>query len=363
MAAPSELIGQLLGHYRVSNLIGAGGMGAVYRASDERLNRDVALKVLQPNVSLDDGRRKRFRKEALLLSSLNHPNIASIFDFDTQHGVDFIVMELIAGNRLTDKIAEGPLPESETSYLGLQILSALREAHNHGIVHQDLKPGNIIVGPDQRLKVLDFGLAKVFESTDSTATESLTRLEERGGTLPYMAPELLRGHSADPRVDIWSFGVVMYEMASGSRPFKGRTAYEISSAILGCDPPKLPASMSSGFNALVSRCLVKEPGGRFQTAGEASAALKSYNTEPHPRRVFGSRVSTVAFTLFAIIAIGFGLWKIHLRGNKPEMPLPLTRQLAILPLSESSVSPEMTAFGAGLDDTLTARLAELRHLT
>ncbi|MGB8801416.1 MAG: protein kinase [Candidatus Acidiferrales bacterium] len=357
MAAPSELTGLLLGHYRVRDLIGAGGMGVVYRAFDERLNRDVALKILQPNASTDDGRRKRFRKEALLLSSVNHPNIASIFDFDTHDGVDFIVMELIAGVRLSDRIAAGPLPESEASYLGRQILSALHEAHSHGIVHQDLKPGNIIVGSDQHLKVLDFGLAKVFESAESAATESLPQFDERGGTLPYMAPELLRGHAADPRSDIWSFGVVLYEMVSGNRPFRGHTTFEISSAILGSDPPKLPGTVSSGFNALVSRCLIKEPGGRFQTAGEAAAALESCNAEPQGRRIFGARSVAMALALLAIIAFGFGYWKMKERDGKPS--LPNSKQLAILPLSDSTESPEVAAFGVGLDDTLTTRLTEL----
>ena len=357
MAAPSELTGLLLGHYRVRDLIGVGGMGVVYRAFDERLNRDVAVKVLQPNASLDDGRRKRFRKEALLLSSVNHPNIASIFDFDTHDGVDFIVMELIPGVRLSERIIAGPLSESEASYLAQQILSALREAHSHGIVHQDLKPGNVIVGSDQRLKVLDFGLAKVFESADSAATESLPQFDERGGTLPYMAPELLRGHAADPRADIWSFGVVLYEMVSGNRPFRGHTTFEISSAILGSDPPKLPGTVSSGFNALVSRCLIKEPGGRFQTAGEAAAALESCNAEHQGRRIFGYRTMVMALGLLAIIAFGFGYWKMKERGEKPF--LPHTKQLAILPLSDSTESPEVAAFGAGLDDTLTTRLTEL----
>src|ERR1700723_3049692 len=206
MAAPSELTGLLLGHYRVGDRIGAGGMGVVYRAFDERLNRAVALKILHPDAPPGDGRRKRFRKEALLLSSVNHPNIASIFDFDTYDGVDFIVMELVSGVRLSDRIAAGPLPESEASHLGQQILSALSEAHSHGIVHQDLKPGNIMVGSNQHLKVLDFGLAKVFESAESAATESSPQFDECGGTFPYMAPELLRGHPADPRADVWAFG-------------------------------------------------------------------------------------------------------------------------------------------------------------
>lgn len=356
MAASSDLTGLLLGHYRVRGLIGAGGMGVVYRAFDERLNREVALKVLQPNTSVEDSRRKRFRKEALLLSSVNHSNIASIYDFDSHDGVDFIVMELIAGVKLSDRIAEGPLPESEVSFLGQQILSALREAHSHGIVHQDLKPGNIIVGPDQHLKVLDFGLARVFESSDSVATESLSELDGRGGTLPYIAPELLRGHTADPRSDIWSFGVVLYEMASGRRPFQGRTSFEISSAILSSDPPKLPPIVSSGFEAMVSRCLAKEPGGRFQTAGEAAAALRTCNIESTHRRSISAWTIAAAITVFAIVAVGLGYWRL---GEKQEVALPHTKQLAILPLNDSSGSPEMAAFGAGLEDTLTTRLTEL----
>jgi eukaryotic-like serine/threonine-protein kinase len=191
MAAPCQYTGHTFGHYRIIAPIGAGGMGVVYRAHDERLNRDVALKVLPPNTLSDDHTRKRLRKEALILSQLNHPNIASIYDFDTHDGIDFIVMELIDGITLAQKIVEGPVCESESSYLTLQILDALEEAHGRGIVHRDLKPSNIILGHNQRLKILDFGLATIVTAIGVTTTESLAQPEQVAGTLPYMAPELL----------------------------------------------------------------------------------------------------------------------------------------------------------------------------
>ncbi len=184
------LIGQTLGRYRIVEKIGAGGMGEVYRARDEHLARDVAVKVLPPGTLGDESARRRFHKEALTLSQLNHPNIATIHDFDTQQAVDFLVMEYIPGITLSEKIAGRPLPEKEVLRLGVQLAEGLAAAHEHGVVHRDLKPGNLQVTSDGRLKILDFGLAKLrFPVTASATTESLSETHAMAGTLPYMAPE------------------------------------------------------------------------------------------------------------------------------------------------------------------------------
>jgi serine/threonine protein kinase/tetratricopeptide (TPR) repeat protein len=359
MAAPCQYTGHTFSHYRIIESIGTGGMGVVYRAHDERLNRDVALKVLPPNALADEQTRKRLRKEALILSRLNHPNIASIYDFDTQDGVDFLVMELIEGETLAQRVAIGSMAESESKYLTLQILDALQEAHSRGIVHRDLKPSNIIVGHNQHLKVLDFGLATIIKTGDSSSTESLAQPDQGAGTLPYMAPELLQGRPPDERSDIWSVGVIVYEMASSIQPFKGETAYELSSAILRSDPLPLPPNLSTGFKAVVSRCLIKDPRGRYQTAGEVRAALSSLESQPAGARIW-SRLLIGALLVCVLTAFSYFVLarKRHLNWTPPES-LPTSKQLAILPLHSSTDPPDVMAFRDGMNETLTTRLTRL----
>src|SRR6266436_7238600 len=207
------MIGQRVTRYLILEKIGAGGMGVVYRARDERLERDVALKVLPPGIFRDEAARKRFRKEALALYKLNHPNIATIHDFDTQQGIDFLVMEYVPGVTLNERIANHALTEKEITQLGLQLVEGLAAAHDQHVFHRDLKPNNLRLTPDGRLKILDFGLAKLAESPPPDA-----ETESRGlagvGTLAYMSPEQLRGERVDARSDIWGAGTVLYEMAT-----------------------------------------------------------------------------------------------------------------------------------------------------
>ena len=233
--APGQdlLVGIELGHYRVVEKIGAGGMGEVYRAHDEHLARDVAIKVLPPGTLIDESARKYFRKEALILSQLNHPNIATIYDFDTQQGVDFLAMEYIPGITLSEKVAAGPLPEKEVLRLGVQLAEGLSAAHDHAVIHRDLKPGNLLVTSDGRLKILDFGLARLrLPVTDNAATESLSETRAMAGTVPYMAPEQLLGGEIDARTDIHAAGSVLYEMATGQRPFAEVELPQLIGAIL-----------------------------------------------------------------------------------------------------------------------------------
>jgi serine/threonine-protein kinase len=192
--AQDMLVGQELGHYRITEKIGSGGMGEVFRAHDQHLDRDVAIKVLPPGTLSDESARKRLRKEAQALSKLNHPNVATIYDFDTQRGVDFLVMEYIPGVTLSEKVGARPLPEKEVIVLGTQLADGLSAAHEHGVTHRDLKPSNLRVTGDGRLKVLDFGLAKLrFPVAASATTETLSGTQTMAGTLPYMAPEQLLG--------------------------------------------------------------------------------------------------------------------------------------------------------------------------
>ena len=253
-------------------------MGVVYRAHDERLERDVALKVLPPGVLVDDSARKRFRKEALALSRLNHPNIATVFDFVTQEGTDFLVTELVEGVTLDNKLAAGPLPEKEVILTGVQMAEGLVAAHREGVIHRDLKPGNLRLTPEGRLKVLDFGLAKRVDPADqSTVTQSFSEQRGPAGTLAYMAPEQLRGEKVDARADLWAAGVVLYELATGRRPFEGQTATALADEILHAAAPspqilqpKLPARLTD----VILKCLEKDPENRYQSAKELMVDLR-----------------------------------------------------------------------------------------
>src|SRR5258708_25577502 len=270
----------MLGHCRVVAKIGEGGMGVVYRAYDEVLHRDVAVKVVRKDARLDRSASQRLLHEARASSSLAHPNICTIQEVGETNGEFYIVMELVQGKSLLAMIADaGVAPESVLRY-GVQIASGLARAHDHGIVHRDLKTANIVVTPDGLVKVLDFGLAKqvgsgIFEGP----TRSFATIHDDAsgvtGTLPYMAPEILCGDAADNRSDLWALGVVLYEAASGRLPFEGRTGFEISSAIMREIPTPLGRPVPPGLWSIIQRCLAKEPVQRYQRAGEVQAAMEA----------------------------------------------------------------------------------------
>ena len=265
--------------YRILRKIGSGGMGEVYLARDEQLDREVAIKVLPPGTLADETARKRFRKEALALSRLNHPNIAIIHDFGRQNDVDFLVMEYIPGITLSDKIAAGALTEREIARLGTQLAQGLVAAHEQGVIHRDLKPGNVRVTPDGRLKVLDFGLAKALSpgNSNSTATESSMHSHGAVGTLPYMAPEQLQERDVDARADIYAAGMVLYEMATGRRPFENKSAASLIGDILHSPPPppgRLRLTLSPRLEEIILKCLEKEPENRYQSANDLQIDLR-----------------------------------------------------------------------------------------
>ncbi len=269
----------MLGHCRVVAKIGEGGMGSVYRAYDEVLHRDVAVKVVLKGSQMDSSASRNLLQEARASSALGHPNICTIYEVGETEGELYIAMELLSGQTLREMCGElGVPPESVLRY-GAQIASALARAHDRGIIHRDLKTANIVITSDGLAKVLDFGLAKqlgggLFEGP----TRSLASLEDVSGvsgTLPYMAPETLRGEPADHRSDLWALGVVLYEAASGHLPFQGRTGFEISSAIMREIPAVLGPPAPPGLWAIIQRCLAKEPAQRYQRAGEVQAALEA----------------------------------------------------------------------------------------
>jgi len=255
----------------VLGLIGAGGMGEVYRARDSRLGREVAIKVLPAAVSADAGRRARFEREAQLLASLNHANIAAIYGVEECDGALALVMEFVPGPTLAERIALAPVPLDEALALTRQIADALEYAHEKGIIHRDLKPANVKVTPEGQVKVLDFGLAKAMSdersSADPANSPTLTLgATEAGvilGTAAYMPPEQARGKAVDRRADIWAFGVVLYEMLTGTRGYTGDTAAETLAAVLKeeVDWSRLPAETPRAVHRLLRRCLEKDPTG------------------------------------------------------------------------------------------------------
>ena len=268
------MIGRTFGHYRIVEKIGAGAMGEVYRAHDERLDRDVALKVLPAGMLDDEASRRRCRREALALSRLNHPNIETVFDFDAQDGIDFLVMEYVAGRTLSHVLAERTMTEKEVMKIGLQLAMALEEAHEKGVVHRDLKPANMVVTPKGQVKVLDFGLADLLEMGEAGQASTKTG-SAPAGTLRYMAPEVLQGRRADRRSDIWSLGVVLYEMACGKPPFQGSSTYELTTAIVRNEPQPLPPHISPALRTVIVNCLAKVPEQRYQRPGEVRASLEA----------------------------------------------------------------------------------------
>ena len=277
--------GTRLGSYVVAERIGAGGMGEVYRARDTQLGRDVALKVLPPAFAKDAERLSRFKREARLLASLNHTNIAAIHGLEASNGVDFLVLELVPGLTLAETLKAGPLSVEDAMKVAVQITEALDAAHEKGVVHRDLKPANIKITPDDQVKVLDFGLAKATAPDESsgpstsdspTLTAAATREGIILGTAPYMSPEQVRGKAVDKRSDIFSFGVVLYEMLTGRRAFPGDDVSEIMAAVMRDDPDwsVLPASTPPGIRKLLRSCLVKDRKERRRDIGDVRSDLR-----------------------------------------------------------------------------------------
>jgi serine/threonine protein kinase/Flp pilus assembly protein TadD len=333
------VIGTTLGHYRIEAKLGEGGMGVVYRAHDERLERDVALKVLPAGALSDATARARLLQEARLASKLNHPHICTIYDVaeeDASAGAPqailFIAMELVEGHPLSERLAAGGLPPDEVLRYGLQVADAVAHAHERGVVHRDLKCANVVITPEGRAKVLDFGLARRLTEGDlegvTRSLVSLTAPNAVVGTLGYMAPEQLRGQPADARSDVWALGVMLHEMAAGERPFRGRTSFELSSAILKEAPQPLPGRVPPALQAVIAKCLSREPGARYRNAGELRAALEAAHAAP---------------------------------GAVP-IEAPAKRSVAVLPFANLSADPENEFFADGITEDVIAQLSKLRAI-
>ncbi len=371
--------GTRLGPYEIVATLGAGGMGEVYRAHDTRLERDVALKVLPAGALGDKTARERLAREARLASRLNHPHICTIHDVgesDPSTGsgqaVTYIAMELVEGQTLSARLAEEPLSTEQVLKYGEQLAGALAHAHARGVVHRDFKSANVVVTPEGQVKVLDFGLAK--RLTDQQLADATTVMEHSltapgmvAGTLAYMAPEQLRGQAADERSDIWALGVVLYEMASGQRPFQGQTGFELTSAVLKEVPPPLPSSVPAPLAGVIEHCLVKEPGERYQRSSEVQAALETVLTggvlprwRPAVRVRSGVRWLAAA-GLVALVAIAALLDLGGVRSflwSRVGTPVHAVT-LAVLPFENRTGDPDQEYFSDGMTDEMIAQLGRL----
>jgi tetratricopeptide (TPR) repeat protein/predicted Ser/Thr protein kinase len=371
------MIGQTLGHYRILEKVAAGGMGVVYRARDEQLDRDVAVKLLPSGTLSDDTARRHFRKEAMALAKLNHPNIETVYEFGTQDGIDFLVMEYVPGKTLADRLAGGTLPEKDVIALGIQIASALEEAHDRGIVHRDLKPANIAITAKGYAKILDFGLAKLLNPVGEGTTELLTDSQAAAGTLPYMPPEQLKGEPVDARADIYTIGAVLYEMSTGRRAFPEGLASRLIDSILH-QPPVPPRALnpriSPELDTIIFKCLDKEPDRRYQSAKELLVDLRRLQqrssgdtTLRAPPNALGSArkwvmygVAGLLVVAAALVAMNVGSWRDRLLGHPRVAWAFANRGWLLIADPENLTGQEF--FDKALREGLTIALQQSRYL-
>jgi serine/threonine protein kinase len=323
------MTGQVIGHYRILEKIGAGAMGEVFRARDERLGRDVALKLIRPASSDNQDHLRRFELEARAAAALNHPNIVAVYDVGFNEGSPYIVCELLEGATLRKRLAEGALPVRVALDYALQIVQGLIAAHDRRIVHRDLKPENLFITTDGRVKILDFGVAKLQTSPEESgrSVEELTTITKAGvviGTVAYMAPEQLRGKAVDHRSDIFSVGAILYEMLTGRRAFRGETEVDTITAVLREDPPQIDPEESAvpeSFQQIVFHCLEKEPENRFQSARDLAFALDTLATasgnQKRGARSTGSRQKFLLWAMAGMLLVAAVMLSWNWRSQAP----------------------------------------------
>ncbi len=360
-----SMIGKSLIHYEITAEIGKGGMGEVYQAKDTKLGRDVAIKVLPKEFAMDHDRVARFQREAKLLASLNHPNIAAIYGLEESEGIQFLVMELIEGDTLRDRIKSGPIPVEEALKLALQMAEALEAAHEKGVIHRDLKPANIKVTPEGKVKILDFGLAKAYAGDQEnlnpldspTLSAAATQQGVILGTAAYMSPEQARGKPVDRRADIWAFGVVLYEMLTGKTAFSGGDQADTLAAVIRSEPEwkSLPANLHWRLREVLERCLEKNAKDRYSGISDARVDIQKALADPSgvfvqpvstvkPRKKLRVGISWLAATLvLGLVIAGVAVWYL----KTPEPPeinrfyyeLPEGQQFSDLMYTSLAVSP------------------------
>jgi serine/threonine-protein kinase len=356
--------GVRLGPYEIVAAIGAGGMGEVYRARDTRLNRDVAIKVLPEHLAGDPQALGRFESEAKAVAALCHPNILVLHDIGSANSTNYAVTELLEGETLRERLSRGPVPWRKAAEYGAAIAQGLAAAHSRGIVHQDIKPANIFLTSDGRVKILDFGLAQVRSApSESDDTVPLTEASRTVlGTIGYMSPEQVRGEPAQPASDIFALGCVLYEMVTGRRAFSGKSATEIMAAVLKEDPPAVGDSgkaSSPELNRVIERCLAKSPAQRFHSAEDLAFALASLSTSSgQPGRVPGPRHRPVILgvsALLLLILAGAGYYYSQTRSKGID-------SIAVLPFVNAGGNQEADWLSDGLTDSLIDSLSGLPNL-
>ena len=341
------MIGNKISRYRLIREIGKGGMGVVYQARDEHLERDVALKVLRHGPTDARPGRPEFRREARVLSLINHPSICTVYDFDSVDGTEFLVMELVDGPSLETRLREGPLEEREAVVIGIQIAEALVAAHEAGVVHRDLKGGNVILGPKGRIKLLDFGLALLCPAAAAASmeTRSVAGAERVVGTIPYMSPEQVLGKTVDERSDLYSLGVLLFEMTTGKRPFSADTSTALMNEIIhrpAASPGTLGIRLSPRLDALILKLLEKDPAQRPASASEVVSVLRAIAHGPDQT---GATVVPAAADTASGVYAG-----------------PAIQSIAVLPLENLSRDPEQEYFADGMTEALITNLAQIRSL-
>jgi eukaryotic-like serine/threonine-protein kinase len=373
--------GDRLGLYEVLAPIGAGGMGEVYRARDPRLGREVAIKVLPASFSQDADRLRRFEQEARVLASLNHPHVATIHGLEESGSVRALVMELVEGETLTERIARGPIPLEEALPIAREITEALEYAHEKGIVHRDLKPANVMLTAEGRVKLLDFGLAKALESDPGAGADLSHSPTYAGpatqegvvlGTAAYLAPEQAKGKPVDRRADIWAFGCVLYEMLSGQRAFGGATGTETLAALMRDEPQwaALPRSTPTVIRRLLERCLTKDPTRRLQAIGEARIELAEVASKSTPASVVTTRRpprrGIVLLAIGLVLLAGIGIWYLSSRSKGGGSPhsggaaaANLERSIAVLPFRNLSGDAANDYFSDGVSEEILNALTRL----
>src|SRR5215470_1989000 len=400
------MIGTTLTHYRITAKLGEGGMGEVYLATDTKLGRDVAIKVLPASISRDSQSLARFEREAKALAALNHPQIAGIYGFDADQGTHFLVLELVDGEVLSERLRRGPLPLKEALALARQIAEAIQEAHEKGIIHRDLKPGNVKITPNGRVKVLDFGLAKMEQSVRSEARSTIAQAAAPDaptmpadrtqpgavmGTPAYMSPEQARGQEVDKRSDIWAFGCCLFECLSRRKPFEGKTTSDLMAAVLKSEPnwDLLPKETPPAVLTLLRRCLEKEPTRRLSSIGDIALTLDEtardaaapFSASSSPERPLASWLRPVlAGGVVLSIVAGILFW-VAGSGKRNGAPGPGTtrpaastlstnatgeaetlKSIAVLPFVNMSVDKADEYFSDGISEELLNVLAKVPGL-
>ena len=342
------MIGKTLSHYKILEKIGQGGMGVVYRAEDTNLGREVAIKVLPEQFTKDPQRLARFEREAKLLASLNHPNIAAIYGLEEAEGIRFLSLELVPGETLAERVAKGPVPVKESLEVCRQIAEGVEAAHEKGVIHRDLKPANVKITPEGKVKILDFGLAKALEeevpladiSQSPTLTEEMTRAGVILGTAAYMSPEQAEGKPVDKRADVWAFGCVLYELLTAKRAFGGETLTATLAKVLEDEPnwEQLPGSLPSTTRFLMSRCLQKDPNRRLQHIDGARILIEEALTGAitvSPIEVSSpsgwKRALPWSIAVVAVVVAGLALWNLTSPTSTQQ---PAQRFMLAMPANE-----------------------------